>query len=761
MPVAGTSLIWAKPQEGLGGTAPDCRRGHSLTLLPKEYKSSLLLFGGKDLVSGRHCNDVWRLEVGDLTPPRRGTWQWTMLSVKPSVEGLPSRREGHTATIFRNCFVAFGGLGPEGLLNDVCTLNLDSTEWMQPSTSGIPPIRRHQHSACTLGRRYVIFGGFSEYGDCENDLAVLDMDSWQWSVPKTTGEPPGPRMSHTATRFGKDMLVYGGYCLPETASEKRYLSDVFVLKTDSWSWSTPEMGCAVPSSLERAGHTAEAVKDMLLVLGGRGGAPQEYCDVWTLDTSNWVWAKPTPVPEIPTAVCPALSDHAMVTFGAPFSNDCPTSSTHLSSIPRFIIWGGQMLASPASKTKTFVLECPDVEYGEEPDVFLPEFEAIGSSVVHRPEIASQRNWQILDTEISFPRNGVIVQWQVWVNEPGTVRLQVYRAVAREGRASRMKHPYRLVGENVVTLKEKGFCPVHIVDRDQVQVQKGDVIGMRIDSDLHLLAGDWPHRLQAGDRVDKNGTAVTPSGVIAFEYHSSENPTDADAKHGGHLCRYCTHEYLGIDEILDFNDDGARNHVGLTIYCYRILSIAAVIIPAADQTPMPQVEVEEDEKEAGLLYLINDPVLAPGPKAVLADLREERLLEANNPAGLATTGRMRKGGAKKGGKPSSNTTPAKLRGDASPTKGRAGDSSPTRKGDSKASTDASAKVSTRKIEVGEGAKAPLAKPVLDGRRLPEGERLPKELEMRERELREGTGPYPAPIAHEDAAGDDGDAEGGAA
>jgi len=175
--------------------------------------------------------------------------------------------QGHSATIFRNFFVIFGGMGPEGLLNDVSALNLDSMEWVPPSTSGLPPIRRHQHSSCTFARNLVIFGGFSEYGDVENDISVLDMDSWKWTVPKLTGEPPCPRMSHTATRFGKDMLCYGGYCLPETAGEKRYLSDVFVLKTDTWTWSAPDMGSAVPSSLERAGHTADAVNDLLLILG--------------------------------------------------------------------------------------------------------------------------------------------------------------------------------------------------------------------------------------------------------------------------------------------------------------------------------------------------------------------------------------------------------------------------------------------------------------------------------------------------------------
>jgi len=186
----------------------------------------------------------------------------------------------------------------------------------------------------------------------------------------------------------------------------------------------------------------------------------------------------------------------MVLHGAPLSNDVPTDSRHLSSIPRFIIWGGQMQSTAANLTKAFILEATQVEYGAEPDVYLPESEGVGNTVIKRPEIASQRNWQILDADILFPRNGIIVQWQVWVNEPGTARLQVYRQVPREGRAARMKHPYKLVGENVVTFKDTGFCPVHIVDRDQVEVQKGDVIGMRLDSDTFLLPGaPWPHRLQ--------------------------------------------------------------------------------------------------------------------------------------------------------------------------------------------------------------------------------------------------------------------------
>jgi len=100
MPVAGISLVWAKPQDCLHtGVPPESRCCHTLTLLPKEYKCHALLFGGRDMVSGRHCNDMYMLDIGDLTPPRRGAWQWTMLTVKPTVAGCPGRREARCVVV--------------------------------------------------------------------------------------------------------------------------------------------------------------------------------------------------------------------------------------------------------------------------------------------------------------------------------------------------------------------------------------------------------------------------------------------------------------------------------------------------------------------------------------------------------------------------------------------------------------------------------------------------------------------------------------
>lgn len=94
----------------------------------------------------------------------------------------PAAREGHSAAVFRNNLLIFGGLSTNGLLNDTVALDLDLLEWRKPPVAGMPPIRRHQHSSCSFARKLVIFGGFSEYGDVERDLHVFDMASYKWSV---------------------------------------------------------------------------------------------------------------------------------------------------------------------------------------------------------------------------------------------------------------------------------------------------------------------------------------------------------------------------------------------------------------------------------------------------------------------------------------------------------------------------------------------------------------------------------------------------
>jgi len=144
----------------------------------------------------------------------------------------------------------------------------------------------------------------------------------------------------------------------------------------------------------------------------------------------------------------------------------------------------------------------------------------------------------------------------------------------------------------------------------------------------------------------------------------------------------------------------------------------------------------------LLYLLGDPTLRGLPRQALEEVREYRLLhptkdknatrrkkvsnpndssvaspgKAGNSSRIATTNRSMTGGASsREGSPSRKTRGG---GDASKVLG-GGDS-----GKVKGATGKGPAMT-------EGASSPMKVPMLDGRRLPEGERLPKELDQRER------------------------------
>ena len=159
------------------------------------------------------------------------------------------------------------------------------------------------------------------------------------------------------------------------------------------------------------------------------------------------------------------------------------------------------------------------------------------------------------------RPSVITHWQVWVEKEGTIRLQVYREVPKEGRAAQFKQPYRLIGENIVHFIDTGLQRASVPEKERISVREGDMIGFRLDGDNEIYGAEWPNKLMPGERVDKFGVAGTPSGVVSFDYGKAEIPTDPTSAHTGHRCRFTTHDYMGIGGVLDFDNGMMQNHLG--------------------------------------------------------------------------------------------------------------------------------------------------------------------------------------------------------
>eukprot|EP00026_Physarum_polycephalum_P007434 Phypoly_transcript_07494.p1 GENE.Phypoly_transcript_07494~~Phypoly_transcript_07494.p1 ORF type:complete len:511 (-),score=89.38 Phypoly_transcript_07494:100-1416(-) len=101
-----------------------------------------------------------------------------------------------------------------------------------------------------------------------------------WSKTVTTGKPPSPRAGHTAVAVGNKMVVFGG------GDGNRYLNDIIVLDTEKMEWAQLTATGMAPSARSR--HTATVIGKKIFVMGG-GDESMVYNDLHCLnmDTNTW------------------------------------------------------------------------------------------------------------------------------------------------------------------------------------------------------------------------------------------------------------------------------------------------------------------------------------------------------------------------------------------------------------------------------------------------------------------------------------------
>ena len=213
-------MQWAEPK--CVGEAPAKRSGHSLSVVG----TNAYVFGGCDqkLPPGP-TNDLFVLRFTS------GDYEWE----RRKVEGTaPMARYRHTATVFdATKILIFGGFkSGSNRFNDVHVLDTVSLSWLQPiddnctatprgnhipvdaKTAKDVPSPRGSHSACLLGEKLYIFGGYGGFGYKRqdfNDTYALDIKSWKWEKIQTRGKPPPPRSGHSACIVNHRIFVYGGW----------------------------------------------------------------------------------------------------------------------------------------------------------------------------------------------------------------------------------------------------------------------------------------------------------------------------------------------------------------------------------------------------------------------------------------------------------------------------------------------------------------------------------------------------------------------
>lgn len=249
----------------------------------------MFIFGGM-IEYGKYSNELHELQATK--------WEWRKMQPDPPDNDMPPcPRLGHSFTLVGERIFLFGGLANESddpknnipkYLNDLYILETRAAhsyngKWIVPKTYGDNPPPRESHTGVsftckTSGKLYLlIYGGMS--GCRLGDLWLLDIDSMTWSKPQTRGRAPLPRSLHSATMINNKMYVFGGW-VPLVADDSKTTIErewkctntLAVLNLDTLTWQNINMEAAEDNvPRARAGHCAIGIHSRLYVWSGRDG----------------------------------------------------------------------------------------------------------------------------------------------------------------------------------------------------------------------------------------------------------------------------------------------------------------------------------------------------------------------------------------------------------------------------------------------------------------------------------------------------------
>ncbi|NWH40593.1 KLDC2 protein, partial [Chloropsis hardwickii] len=150
---------------------------------------------------------------------------------------------------------------PRGWNDHVHVLDLETFTWSQPITTGKTPSPRAAHACATVGNRGYVFGG--RYRESRmNDFYYLNLDTWEWNEILSQGICPVGRSWHSLTPISSDHLfLFGGF-----TTDKQPLSDAWIYCISKNEWVQFEHNY---SEKPRLWHTACASEEgEVIIFGG-------------------------------------------------------------------------------------------------------------------------------------------------------------------------------------------------------------------------------------------------------------------------------------------------------------------------------------------------------------------------------------------------------------------------------------------------------------------------------------------------------------
>ncbi|CAI2364122.1 unnamed protein product [Moneuplotes crassus] len=258
----------------VSGKAPT-RRGYHASFIHDNY---LYVHGGHDIREGT-LDTMHRIHL----EPSSNDNEWEQISQRGMQK--PGCISYHTLTRHGDQAFLFGGsdLGIDN--SKMFSFDIENCEWKVISDlsneTGDQPITRDEHSAVLWNDTIVIFGG-NVKGFKSNDVWFYHVNENKWEEVKADNSPP-ERSNHAYTISGDKMYIFGGKDI-----ENNKLKDLWCFDCNSKSWTEVDAkGDDLP--ICRSGASLVSYKNYLLLFGGIFELTKELGDLYAFDTNGSKW----------------------------------------------------------------------------------------------------------------------------------------------------------------------------------------------------------------------------------------------------------------------------------------------------------------------------------------------------------------------------------------------------------------------------------------------------------------------------------------
>ena len=241
------------------------------------YNDSMIIFGGRHLQ--RSLSNLYSLDFSTFT--------WS--KIEP-INNPPLARDSHSAVLYDECnMIIFGGNGLTSKFNDLWSFDFNEFKWTKIIPQGKTPCARDGHLSAIINNKYMmIYSGLNDKDEVINDIDLLDLEQKKWvECEKINMNLIENRDGQSFAFLDNTMYLFGG----QGPGEDKYSNELFTIKFEI----EPKPKAIISEVIitnnikpkERASHSCVVYKDLYLIItGGEAPNKEPLDDIWLYDIKN-------------------------------------------------------------------------------------------------------------------------------------------------------------------------------------------------------------------------------------------------------------------------------------------------------------------------------------------------------------------------------------------------------------------------------------------------------------------------------------------